>query len=105
LSGSTPPVGPTVRRHAVDEPEAQKVFSFTVEPSLLKKASPAVSPCTSTLGAEIAVRHDGLAAVARDDVLPARDDLGDRLVPGDACELAGGVSADAAGGVEARVGV
>ena len=46
LSGSTPPVGPTVSSHAVDEPEAQKVFSFTVEPNLLKKASPEVRPCT-----------------------------------------------------------
>ena len=27
-----------------NEPDAQKVFSFTVEPRLLKKASPAVSP-------------------------------------------------------------
>jgi hypothetical protein len=46
LSGSTPPVGPTVSSHAVEDPEAQKVFSLTVEPSRLKKASPAVSPCT-----------------------------------------------------------
>src|SRR5262249_56389750 len=47
LSGSPPPVGPTVSSHAVDEPEAQNVFSLTVEPSRLKNASPAVSPCTS----------------------------------------------------------
>src|SRR6476619_4177627 len=41
VSGATPPVGQTVSSHAVEEPEAQNVFSFTVEPSWLKKASPA----------------------------------------------------------------
>ncbi len=28
-------------------PDAQNVFSLTVEPMQLKKASPAVSPCTN----------------------------------------------------------
>ena len=71
LSGSTPPVGPTVNSHAVDEPEAQNVFSFTVVPSLLKKASPDGQPLHQAFIAEIAVGHDRLAAVARDDVAPA----------------------------------
>ena len=45
-------------------------------------------PLHQPLIAEIRVRHDRLAAVFGDDVLPARGDLGDRLVPGDAGELA-----------------
>src|SRR5512134_2426402 len=44
LSGSTPPVGPTVNSHAVDEPEAQNVFSLTVVPRRLKKGSPELIP-------------------------------------------------------------
>ena len=46
LSESTPPVGPTVISHAVEEPEAQNVFSFTVVPRRLKKGSPELMPCT-----------------------------------------------------------
>ena len=45
-------------------------------------------PLHQPLIAEISVRHDRLAAVFGDDVLPARGDLGDSLVPRDAGELA-----------------
>ena len=47
LIGSVPLVGPTVSSHAVHEPEPQNVFSATVAPRRLKKASPTVSPCTT----------------------------------------------------------
>ncbi|GJE45993.1 hypothetical protein AEGHOMDF_5193 [Methylobacterium soli] len=47
LIGSVPLVGPTVSSQAVHDPEPQKVFSATVAPSRLKKASPTVRPCTT----------------------------------------------------------
>ena len=45
-------------------------------------------PLHQPLIAEIGVRHDRLTAVFHDDVLPARRDLGNRLVPTDAGKLA-----------------
>ena len=46
-----------------------------------------------------------MAAVFRDDLLPARGDLGDRLVPGDARELPRAFRPHAAQGIEHAVGI
>src|SRR5262249_55732698 len=60
-------------------------------------------PLHQALIAEIGVGHDRLAAVARDDVLPARRDLGDGIVPGDAHELARAFGPGAAQGIKHAV--
>jgi hypothetical protein len=62
-------------------------------------------PLHQTFIAEIGVRHDRLAAVARDDLLPALGDLGDGFVPGDAGELPRALRADAAQRVEHAIGI
>ena len=72
LSGSTPPVGPTRESPSPwMSPEAQNVCSFTVGPSLLKRLRLRFAPAPGP-HCQIRVRHDRLAAVFGDDVLPAR---------------------------------
>ena len=62
-------------------------------------------PLHQPLIAEIGIGHDRLAAVFGDDLLEARRGLGDRLVPGDARELARALRPDAAQGIEHAVGI
>ena len=62
-------------------------------------------PLHQALIAEIGVRHDRLAAVACNDVLPALRDLGDGFVPADAGELPRAFGAHPAQGIEHAVGI
>ena len=55
--------------------------------------------------AEIAVGHDGLAAVFGDDLAPAAADFGDRFFPGDALPLAGTLWTFAAERIEQAIGI